>query len=449
MKNQRWIVDILTFLMFGFLLFELIKTATLMPTIAKQLNLSLAQEGLLLGIFSGGPGIIMGIVGGAIVDKIGARWAGIFPLIAFTIVTIGVGFSYNYAEIATALIVFGTFDAFVNSITYKLTGNWFGNKERGLGAGVTNAASPFFTFLAPAVAIPLLLFFHNDFRDVFLLFAIFAIPLAILWILFVYDKPEESPLIEMDELVMIYQDEIKEGIVTESDLKKAVGSRKSLDTIVSGIQGSKKISTKDAFLAIFKSGRGWGLILGIAVMNLVWASYSEILPTYFTDFLKYSTSTVGLFTSITYFAGFFAAILSGILAFKYKKITLMRVGVVVSLIATIPLIIVGPGTPSAEMLAITSVGFFAIIFYFPPFYSYTAQYFGRAVLGRVLGIQFTFISLASAFGNTIILDIAAGPGWHFSYLFVTIMVLVAIALTFMVKDREVATEKATLLTLGK
>ena len=71
------------------------------------------------------------------------------------------------------------------------------------------------------------------------------------------------------------------------------------------------------------------------------------------------------------------------------------------------------------------------------------------MLGRVLGIQFTFISLASAFGNTIILDIAAGPGWHFSYLFVTIMVLVAIALTFMVKDREVATEKATLLTLGK
>lgn len=448
MRNQRWIVDILTFLMFGFLLFELIKTAVLMPTIAKQFNLSLTQVGLLLGIFSGGPGIVMGIVGGAIVDKLGARWAGIFPLIAFTVVTIGVGLSYNYAELATILIIFGTFDAFVNSITYKLTGNWFGNKERGLGAGVTNSASPFFTFLAPAVAIPLLLFFHNNFRDVFFLFAIFAIPLAILWFIFVYDKPEESPFMEMDELVKIYEDEIKDGIVTENDLKKAVESRKSLDTIVTTVKASNKVSTKDAFLAIFKSGRGWGLILGIAVMNLIWASYSEILPTYFTDFMKYGSSTVGLFTSITYFVGFFAAILSGTLAFKYKKLTLMKAGVIISLVATIPLIFVGPGTPAAEMLAITSIGFFAIIFYFPVFYSYTAQYFGRAVLGRVLGIQFTFISLASAFGNTIILDLAAGPGWHYSYLFVTIMVLVAIALTFMVKDREVATEKASKMILG-
>ncbi|MEM3252767.1 MAG: MFS transporter, partial [Thermoplasmata archaeon] len=198
---------------------------------------------------------------------------------------------------------------------------------------------------------------------------------------------------------------------------------------------------------IFKSGRGWGLILGIAVMNLIWASYSEVLPTYFTDFMKYSTSIVGLYTSLTYFAGFVAAILSGVLAFRYKKLTLMKIGVVISLVATIPLMIVGPGTSSVLMLAITSIGFFAIIFYFPPFYSYTAQYFGRAVLGRVLGIQFSFIALALAFGPTIMLDIASGPGWHFSYLFVTVMVVVAIILTFIVRDKNVSSEKGSVLII--
>ncbi|MCW1310013.1 MAG: MFS transporter [Candidatus Nanoarchaeia archaeon] len=447
MRNQRWIVDVLTFLMFGFLLFELIKTAVLMPTIAKQLHLTLVQVGLLLGIFSGGPGIIMGIVGGTIVDKIGARWAGVFPLIAFTAVTVGIGLSTTYSEIAIALIVFGTFDAFVNSITYKLTGNWFGNKERGLGAGVTNSASPFFTFLAPAVAIPLLLFFHNNFRDVFLVFAAAALPLVILWFIFVYDKPEESPLIEFEELKKIYADELKEGIFTEDDLKKAAETKKPISRIVPGLIDAKSTSTKEAFTTIFKSGRGWGLILGIAVMNLIWASYSEVLPTYFTDFMKYSTSIVGLFTSLTYFAGFVAAILSGVLAFRYKKLTLMKIGVVISLVATIPLMIVGPGTSSVLMLTITSIGFFAIIFYFPPFYSYTAQYFGRAVLGRVLGIQFSFIALALAFGPTIMLDIASGPGWHFSYLFVTVMVVVAIILTFIVRDKNVSSEKGSVLII--
>ncbi|WP_290703843.1 MFS transporter, partial [Ferroplasma sp. Type II] len=222
MKGQRWIVDAMTFLLFGFLLFELIKTAVLMPTISKELNLKLYQTGLLLGIFSGGPGIVMGFVGGSVVDKIGARYGGLFPLIAFTVVTIGVGLSSTYLELASAIIIFGVFESFTNTVVYKLTGNWFGRHERGLGAGVTNSASPFFTFLAPAVAIPLLLFYHNNFHDVFLLFALFSVPLVFLWIIFVYDRPEQSKFITLDELKIIYRDEIASGLISESDLNSAM-----------------------------------------------------------------------------------------------------------------------------------------------------------------------------------------------------------------------------------
>ena len=145
MKGQRWIVDAMTFLLFGFLLFELIKTAVLMPTISKELNLKLYQTGLLLGIFSGGPGIVMGFIGGSVVDKIGARYGGLFPLIAFTVVTIGVGLSSTYLELASAIIIFGVFESFTNTVVYKLTGNWFGQHERGLIEELTNRGKIVFT----------------------------------------------------------------------------------------------------------------------------------------------------------------------------------------------------------------------------------------------------------------------------------------------------------------
>ncbi len=445
MKGQRWIVDILTFLLFGFLLFELIKTAVLMPTISKELGLKLYQTGLLLGIFSGGPGIIMGFFGGIITDKIGARWGGLFPLIAFTVVTVGVGMSSTYSELSMAIIIFGVFESFTNTVVYKLTGNWFGKHERGLGAGVTNSASPFFTFLAPAVAIPLLLFFHGNFHDVFLLFALFSIPLVILWVIFVYDRPEQSRFMSMDELKEIYKDEIVSGLITVDELSTALKQHISLTKINKNIRGSESVKFSEAFKFIFKSKQAIGLIIGIGIMNLVWASYAVVLPTYFSDYLLYPTHILGIYTTITYFAGFLGAIASGLLTLKYHKLLLMKIGIVLSLIATIPLIFVGPGISPSILLPVTAVGFFAILLYFPPFFSYTADFFGKAVLGRVLGLQFSFIALALAFGPTIMLLIASSINWRASYLFDTIMVIIAIILTFTIKEtKEFGEAKRTL-----
>ncbi len=171
-------------------------------------------------------------------------------------------------------------------------------------------------------------------------------------------------------------------------------------------------------------------------MNLVWASYSEILPTYFSDYLLYSTATLGLYTTITYFAGFLGAVVSGLLTLKYNKLLIMKIGVIVSLVATIPLIFVAPGISPSILLPITAIGFFGILLYFPPFFSYTAEYFGKAVLGRVLGLQYSFIALALAFGPTVMLSIASISSWKMSYLFDTVMVLVAIVLTFTIKETK-------------
>jgi MFS family permease len=178
-------------------------------------------------------------------------------------------------------------------------------------------------------------------------------------------------------------------------------------------------------------------------MNLVWASYSEVLPTYFSDYLLYSNSIRGLYTTITYFAGFLGAIVSGLLTLKYPKLLIMKIGVVVSTIATVPLIFVNPGISPYILLPVTAIGFFSILLYFPPFFSYTADYFGKAVLGRVLGIQFSFIALALAFGPTIMLDIAAAINWKISYLFDTFMVIIAIALTFMIRKNKKLEKLAT------
>lgn len=436
MKNQKWIVDIMAFLMYGFLLFELIKTAVLMPTIAKSLNLNIVQVGLLLGIFAGGPGIVMGIFGGIIVDKIGARYSGLFPLIAFTVVTVGIGLSNTYLELATVIIIFGVFDSFTNTVVYKITGNWFNTKQRGLGAGIANSASPFFTFLAPTVAIPILIFFRGNYHDVFFIFAVAAVPLLILWILFVYDRPEESKFIEYDELKVIYSDELERGLITEEQLKDSLKNHKDITNLNTKIKSSKSVGIKKAFSYIFSDYRALGLIIGIGVMNLVWASYSEVLPTYFSDYMKYGTPVIGEFTSITYFSGFLGAVVSGILTLRYSKVLIMKIGTIVSLIATMPLVFLNPGVSPIILLFITGVGFFAILLYFPPFFSYTAEYFGKAVLGRVLGLQFSFIALALAFGPTVMTLLASSYSWKLSYAFITIMVLVAIVLTFIIRPRK-------------
>ncbi len=238
----------------------------------------------------------------------------------------------------------------------------------------------------------------------------------------------------MDELRIIYKDELQSGLVSQEDLDMAIKRHVPLDSITNKIKGSNSITFKQAFKYLFSSKENLGLILGIGVMNLVWASYSEVLPTYFSDYLLYSISTLGLFTTITYFAGFLGAVVSGILTLRYNKLLIMKIGVIVSLVATIPLVFVDPGVSADVILPITAIGFFGILLYFPPFFSYTAEYFGKAVLGRALGLQFSFIALALAFGPTIMLSLAVISSWRISYLFDTTMVVVAIILTFTVKE---------------
>lgn len=432
MKGQRWIVDILTFFLLGLIFLEIIGLAVLMPQIIEDLNLSLIDVGLLLGIFSAGPGIFMGIISGIATDKLGPKMAGIFPLVGLIVVSIGVGISRTYTDIAVIFIMFGILQSFSNPVIYKLVGLWFNIKERGLGSAITNSAQQFFTFFSPFVFVGLFIFFDYNFRKVFLFSSIFTIPLIVSWFIFVYDRPESSPWIEVNELEKIYNERIADGRISKSNLKTLTTNRDRFKRLVREPPEEKRFSNIFVLKSLIRDKASLSLVLVSGTMGSVWLSYALILPTYLSSFMNYSEQQIGLVTSVIYLGGFVASILSGLIMLKANKKSVMLVSSSLTLVGTVSLSLFSQSTSIIVLVFFVSFGFFFTTMYYPALYSITEGHFGKSMLGRVLGVQFTLISIAATFSPYVMTYLATVLNWSFSFVFSTIMALMTIVLTTIV-----------------
>ncbi|MAT41833.1 MAG: hypothetical protein CL609_05790 [Anaerolineaceae bacterium] len=156
--------------------------SVLSEEISLDLNLSVVQMGVVWG-GAGLMGIFTSLLGGALIDKIGAKKIFIFGCLATGLLGAGRGFATNFISLTIIVFLLGAFTPIILNSGYKISGMWFPSEKLGLANGIISMgmALGFLmgSFLSASVLSPLI----GGWRNVLILYGALSALLSIPWMM--------------------------------------------------------------------------------------------------------------------------------------------------------------------------------------------------------------------------------------------------------------------------
>lgn len=196
-SNFRWIV---VALLFAITIINYIDRAAIsyaIGPIAKQLALSDAQRGLILGAFGFGYAITT-LIGGILVDRFGARIV-LAVSVVFWAVSIGVtGIASSFFLVLAARALLGLAEGPMFPGMTGAIGKWLSPRERARALGVSLAAVPFSLAIGAPIVSELMTGF--GWRVMFFILAGVSLVWLPIWLWLFRDRPERSAHVSQSEL---------------------------------------------------------------------------------------------------------------------------------------------------------------------------------------------------------------------------------------------------------
>jgi MFS family permease len=302
------------------------------PEIRHGLHLSYSQMGLLLSAFAWSYGLAQ-IPAGIAVDKFGARLALGAGMMLWSIAQIGAGFASSLAQFVTARVALGLGESPMYIGGTRICADYFAAKDRALPIALFNSSSA----LAPALAPPLLtvLMLAFGWQVMFIIAGLAGFAVAIAWFAF-YRSPSDAN-IPPEDLAIINAD--------DSPPIAHIGFRQ--------------------VLWLLKFPTSWGMFLGFFGVVYVYWLFATWLPGYLEDQRHLSIASAGIVSAIPLAAGFFGAIIGGVISRQLGRhmdaITACRLPVILGLIAAAILTFAAAYAHSTWLaVALISGGLFAI-----------------------------------------------------------------------------------------
>jgi MFS transporter, ACS family, aldohexuronate transporter len=187
--SARWTVLALLFLggMINYLDRSAIGVAA--PFLSKQLSLTPSELGWVFSVFFFGYAAFC-FVGGYAADRIGARNVFAIAAVVWSVFCGLTAFVFSYASLLIVRLIFGAGEGPYGSATNKMISNWFPRRQQGSAVGWANAGTP----LGGAIAGPIVGFIALAYgwRVSFVVIALIGLGWAIVWMLFVTERPERG-----------------------------------------------------------------------------------------------------------------------------------------------------------------------------------------------------------------------------------------------------------------
>lgn len=159
------------------------------PTMMKALHLDAAQFGFLLAAFALGYAL-MQLPGGFLADRFGTKALLVVAPVLFSIFTGMTGLATSMAVLIAARFCFGLAEGSCNAAVYKAVADNFSHKDAAKAHAVWLSALA----IGPAVVAPVVtsLLMHGDWRNVFYVFAIPGVIVALLIFFIIPGKAIEA-----------------------------------------------------------------------------------------------------------------------------------------------------------------------------------------------------------------------------------------------------------------
>ncbi len=158
-----------------------VSMSVLMPDISEDLNLTIAQVGIIWGIGSI-PAMFSGLFAGALGDKLGLKRIAIIACFLMGITLVLQGLASNFITMMLTIVLAGLFRPLLLNNMIKVIGIWFPKHEMGLANGIFSVSMGIGFLTGSMVSGNILMPFLGSWRYVFMVFGACAWLLILPWL---------------------------------------------------------------------------------------------------------------------------------------------------------------------------------------------------------------------------------------------------------------------------
>ncbi|MGV9803704.1 MFS transporter [Mycobacterium sp. NPDC003449] len=405
-SRARWLIAVLLFVTVVINYMDRANLSIAMPAIADEMDLSKAQQGLLLSAF-GWTYAALQIPGGWLVDRIRPRVLYPLCLALWSLATVFMGVIGGFVALIALRLLVGIFEAPAYPINNRVATAWFPERERATVIGFYTSGQ----FIGLALLTPILSWLQSvlSWHWVFIVTGAIGLVWAAVWYL-CYRNPRESRAnaAELEHiesgggLVDVVDEQPQRAAVTRADVATVLGRRKL-----------------------------WGIYLGQFCLTSTLWFFLTWFPTYLVEYRDMDYIKTGFLASLPFIAALigvlFSGVLSDLLLRRGVSLGAARKGpIITGLLLTIAML--GANfTDSTAMVVL----FLSIAFFGNGLASITWSLVSALAPQRLLGLtggMFNFIGNLSSIATPIIIgllvtDESFAPG----FVYMTVVTAIGIA----------------------
>jgi sugar phosphate permease len=258
---------------------------TAIPYIAEEFQLSTGAMGAVMSAFFFGYAFCQ-IPGGILSDRYGARIVLTIGIVWWSIFTFVTGLASSLTALIVIRVLFGVGEGLAPPACFKTLATWTPSSKRGFANAVMLSTNSLGPALAPLMVVAIMSAF--GWRSVFWILSLPGI-VVVLWFWFALPENPKD----------------KKGI-TQEELDE-------LTTVPKGNEASDIPGRKLSFLEVIKLAPVWKSFLLLFFSNTALVGYMSWLPNYLKVNRGLDLTSMGIISSLPFFAGFIGALLSGYL----------------------------------------------------------------------------------------------------------------------------------------
>jgi sugar phosphate permease len=310
----RWFVLTMIFLVYMVAGADRSNIGMVVPFIKKSFKLTNTDIGAMSSFFYLTYAIVQ-IPAGHLFSKRGIKKIYPISIVLTSVSTLIMGLANTGFTLKIARALLGFTEGPLNIGSLTAINRWFPAKEKGIATGVFMSSIKF----APAIVPPLCAWIIVAFgwRTVFHVFAIPGFFLAVLWLIFVKDNPEDSKFCNQAEVDYIKSNTLGDNKKIKSESNASAGE--SYNGVLDKLIRTKVVKPLATNSQILRSGNIWACAFGY--FSLVGITYAIMtwIPTYLVSAKHFSVIKMGFVASAPWIGAVLGNVFGGIISDKVFK----------------------------------------------------------------------------------------------------------------------------------
>ncbi|MEV1293496.1 MFS transporter [Pseudonocardia sp. NPDC049635] len=403
--RARWAIAVMLFVTVVINYMDRANLSIAMPAIAEELQLSPAQQGLLLSAF-GWTYAALQIPGGWLIDRVPPRVLYAACLILWSLATLLMGVVGGFVALIALRLLVGVFEAPAYPINNRVATAWFPERERGSVVGFYTSGQ----FIGLAMLTPFLSWLQAvlTWHWVFIVTGLIGIVWGLAWYAW-YREPRGSRANDAElelissggGLVDLERERPERARITRADLSTVLGRRKL-----------------------------WGIYLGQFCLTSTLWFFLTWFPTYLVDYRGMDYIESGFLAALPFVAALVGVLFSGFLSDallrRGRSLGVARKGpIVTGLLLTTAMIGANFTDSTAWVIVFLSVAFFG-----NGLASITWSLVSALAPKRLIGLtggMFNFIGNLSSIATPIVIGLLVdGASFAPAFVYMTVVTLAGI-----------------------